>query len=174
MSAGTMRCRDEDYLMYLFHSKLLFIPELWTEGEEGRKEGERMEARVRKAETSARRHAESETEGDREGHRAQRSDGGGHAGVPAGYLMGLVPAVLVPGPQPGPVVQQGLAAGGVAPGQHGVVQGGQATAVFVVWRRSEGQEGLAKDHRGRGQSHLWMKVERSEVLLLTVGRMKVT
>lgn len=56
--------------------------------------------------------------------------------------MGLVPAVLIPHPQLGPVVQQGLAAGGVAPRQYGVVQRGQATAVFVVRRRSEGQKSL--------------------------------
>lgn len=58
--------------------------------------------------------------------------------------MGLVPAILVPCPQPRPVVQQGLAASSVAPCQDSVVQRGQATAVSVVWRSSEGQENLER------------------------------
>lgn len=58
--------------------------------------------------------------------------------------MGLVPAILVPRPELRPVVQQGLAAGSVAPCQYSVVQRGQATAVSVVWRRSEGQENLER------------------------------
>lgn len=59
--------------------------------------------------------------------------------------MGLVPAVLVPGSYLCPVVQQRLAAGGVAPCQHGVVQRGQAAAVFVVGRCSEGQQSLSEE-----------------------------
>lgn len=62
--------------------------------------------------------------------------------------MGFVPAVLVPRAQLCPVVEQGLAAGSVTPCQHSVVQRGQATAVFVVWRRSEGQDSLGKLMQG--------------------------
>lgn len=65
--------------------------------------------------------------------------------------MRLVPAVLVLCPQLGPVVQQGLTAGSVAPCQYSVVQGGQATSVFVVWRRSEGQESLERGGKDEGQ-----------------------
>lgn len=60
------------------------------------------------------------------------------------YLMRFIPAVLIPCPQLCPVIEQSLTTGSVAPCQHSVVQWGQATAVFVVWRRSEGQESLAE------------------------------
>lgn len=53
------------------------------------------------------------------------------------YLMRLVPAILISCPQRCSVVQQGLAAGSVAPYQYSVVQRSQATAVLVVWGCSE-------------------------------------
>lgn len=64
------------------------------------------------------------------------------------YLMGLIPAVLVPRPQPRPVIEQSLTAGRFTPCQHSVVQRGQATAVLIVWRGSEGQESLERRHTG--------------------------
>ncbi len=39
---GMMRWKDEGYLMYFFHSKLLFIPVLWKE-KEGRNKRENGE-----------------------------------------------------------------------------------------------------------------------------------
>lgn len=51
--------------------------------------------------------------------------------------MRLVPTILISCPQRCSVVQQGLAAGSVAPCQYSVVQRSQATAVLVVWGRSE-------------------------------------
>lgn len=39
---GVMRWEDEEYLMYFFHSKLLFIPGLRGE-KDGEEEGEKME-----------------------------------------------------------------------------------------------------------------------------------
>lgn len=60
------------------------------------------------------------------------------------YLMRLVPAILISCPQRCSVVQQGLAAGSVAPYQYSVVQRSQATAVLVVWGCSEWQEKLQK------------------------------
>lgn len=70
--------------------------------------------------------------------------------------MGLVPAILVPCPQPRPVVQQGLAASSVAPCQDSVVQRGQATAVSVVWRSSEGQENLERQKYFKFSSYVFV------------------
>lgn len=67
------------------------------------------------------------------------------------YLVALIPAVLIPGAQLGSVVEQGLAAGRLAPCQHGVIQRGQATAVLVVRRRSERQKSLTGRHRGQDE-----------------------
>ena len=63
------------------------------------------------------------------------------------YLMRFIPAILISCPKFRPVIEQGLTTGRVAPCQHSVVQRSQATAVFVVWRRSERQESLAERHR---------------------------
>ena len=60
--------------------------------------------------------------------------------------MRLIPTILIPCPQLCPVVEQCLTTGGVAPCQHSVVQRGQATTVFVVWRCSKGQESLVGGH----------------------------
>lgn len=58
-----MGWEDEEYLMYFFHSKLLFVPVLWKE--RSGEEGERMKRRVRKAHRRERDEKTlSETEGD--------------------------------------------------------------------------------------------------------------
>lgn len=58
------------------------------------------------------------------------------------YLVCLVPAVLVPHSDLGSVIKQRFAAGRVAPCQHRVVQRRQASAVFIVQRRSQRQQSL--------------------------------
>lgn len=79
--------------------------------------------------------------------------------------MTLIPAILIPGAQLRPVIEQGLTAGGFTPCQHSVVQRGQATAVFVVRRRSERQKSLAGSMRRyrfsnpSGAVCVWMSIK---------------
>lgn len=58
------------------------------------------------------------------------------------YLMGLVPAILIAEPQLGSVVQEGLAAGGVAPYQHSVVKRCEPTAILIIRRCPQRQQRL--------------------------------
>lgn len=67
-------------------------------------------------------------------------DAGSHV-----YLMRLVPAVLVPDAQLGAVIKERLAAGGLAPRQHSVVERRQPPPVLVVWRCSQRQQDLHRD-----------------------------
>lgn len=81
-------------------------------------------------------------------------------GTASGYLVDFLPAVLIRNAQLGPVVQQQLAAAGVAPHHGCVEQGGQPSAVLVVGGAPKVQKCLQRDRQLRKKGQMAVLVPR--------------
>lgn len=69
---------------------------------------------------------------------------------PRAHLVDLMPAVLVPAAHGGVFMEQQFAAVGVPPDDRGVVQRGEAVAVFVIRGCSQLQKGLENENTKHG------------------------